>query len=82
MLTEAWDERGDWGTVFAEFSRQRKPAADAIAEMAIENYIVMRDSVRDPKFHVKKQLEFELERRFPDRFHPAILDGDVPPHPV
>ena len=30
----------------------------------------MRDSVRDPAFHLRKQVEFELEKRFPDRFIP------------
>lgn len=60
----------DFAKVAAEFSRIRKPNADAIAAMALENYIVMRDAVRDPKFHLRKALEFELERRFPDKFIP------------
>jgi kynurenine 3-monooxygenase len=52
------------------FARQRKPNADAIADMALENYIEMRDTVRHPKFLLQKELSFELERRFPDRFIP------------
>ncbi len=60
----------DFAKVAAEFSRIRKPNADAIAAMALENYIVMRDAVRDPKFHLRKALEFELERRFPGKFIP------------
>ena len=60
----------DWERTMLEFQRQRKPNADAIAEMALENYVIMRDSVRDPQFAVKKELGFELERRFPDRFIP------------
>ncbi len=60
----------DWGLAAERFAVQRKPDADAIAEMALENYVIMRDSVRDPKFHLRKQLEFELERRYPDRFIP------------
>ena len=38
--------------------------------MAIENYTTMRSSVIDPKFQLKKDLGFELEKRFPDRFMP------------
>ncbi len=38
--------------------------------MALENYIEMRDTVRDPKFLLRKELSFELERRYPDRFIP------------
>ncbi|HLU61067.1 MAG TPA: NAD(P)/FAD-dependent oxidoreductase [Gammaproteobacteria bacterium] len=60
----------DWKTIFAEYSKARKPNGDAIAQMALENYVEMRDSVRDPAFHLRKQVEFELERRFPQRFIP------------
>lgn len=52
------------------FEQQRKPNAHAIAEMALENYIEMRDTVRHPKFLLQKELSFELERRFPNRFIP------------
>lgn len=38
--------------------------------MAIENYVTMRDSVLDPKFGLKKELGFKLEKRLPDRFIP------------
>lgn len=55
---------------FAEFEKRRRPNANAIADMAIDNYIEMRASVRDPYFHLKKTLAFELERRFPQRFVP------------
>ena len=61
---------GDWERAFAEFARVRKPNTDAIAAMALENFLEMRDTVRDPKFMLRKELSFELERRFPDRFIP------------
>jgi kynurenine 3-monooxygenase len=65
------DEFGeDWSTVFARFCERRKPDADAIADMALENYVEMRASVRDPRYLLKKRLAFELERRHPDRFAP------------
>ena len=38
--------------------------------MAIENYLEMRDTVREPKFQLQKALSLELERRFPGRFIP------------
>lgn len=65
------DEFGtDWESVFAAFSERRKPDADAIADMALENYVEMRDTVRDPKFHLQKALGWELERRHPKAFIP------------
>ena len=36
--------------------------------MALENYIIMRESVRDPRFLLRKSLEHELERRYPGLF--------------
>lgn len=59
-----------WAELFAEFERLRLENTNAIADMALENYIEMRSSVRDPKFHLKKQLEQILEQRHPERFIP------------
>jgi kynurenine 3-monooxygenase len=56
--------------VFAEFGAARKPNTDAIAAMALENYMEMRESVADPKFQLLQALSLELERRFPRRFIP------------
>ncbi len=59
-----------WNEVFAEFERRRQPNTDAIADMALENYIEMRSTVREPKFQLKKDLSFRLEERHPGRFIP------------
>jgi kynurenine 3-monooxygenase len=59
-----------WETVFAEFGAARKPNTDAIAAMALENYMEMRASVADPTFQLQQALSLELERRFPRRFIP------------
>jgi kynurenine 3-monooxygenase len=64
------EHQDDWSTVLPEFERLRIPNANAIADMALENYIIMRDSVMDEKFQLKKDVGFELERMFPDRFVP------------
>ena len=48
----------------------RKPNTDAIAEMALENYLEMRERVADPAFRLQQALALELERRFPRRFIP------------
>jgi kynurenine 3-monooxygenase len=61
---------GDWSRSFERFFERRKPNTDAIADMAIENYTEMRASVTDPRFLLRKQLAFELERRQPDRLVP------------
>ena len=60
----------DWSTACEQFNQQRKAQSDAIADMALENFIEMRDTVRDPKVQLQKELALELERRFPNRFIP------------
>lgn len=75
-------DKPDWPAVFAAFSAARKPDADAIADMAVENFFEMRDGVTDPKFALKKQVGFALERRWPDRFIPrysmVIFHAEIP----
>ncbi len=54
--------------VFAKFQRVRKPDADAIAAMALENYIEMRDGVADPHYLAKRELTAALTARAPGHF--------------
>jgi kynurenine 3-monooxygenase len=65
LLAEA---RRDTADAFAEFQRIRKPNADAIAAMALENYIEMRDSVADPRYLAKRELGARLARQAPQHF--------------
>jgi len=64
------DAAPDWASLFARFNHERLPDANAIADMALENYQIMREAVRDPRYHLKNRLEWALERRFPQRFVP------------
>ncbi|HSC09706.1 MAG TPA: FAD-dependent monooxygenase, partial [Rhodanobacteraceae bacterium] len=64
------DATTDATGVFAEFQRRRKPNADAIAAMALENYVEMRDSVADARFLLMRALERTLAARHPGRFVP------------
>lgn len=72
----------EWEKVFSAFGRLRKPNTDAIADMAVENFIEMRDSVTDPKFALKKQVGFALEKRWPEKFIPrysmVIFRPEIP----
>jgi kynurenine 3-monooxygenase len=60
----------DWAACFEDFYARRKPNTDAIAAMALDNYLEMRARVTDPKFLLQRSLALELERRFPRRFVP------------
>jgi kynurenine 3-monooxygenase len=59
-----------WDAAFTAFHARRKPDADAIAEISIENYLEMRERVADPKFLLQQSLARELEARYPKRFVP------------
>jgi kynurenine 3-monooxygenase len=68
---EILDRRGaDWELVFKEFEDARKVDTDAIADMAIENFVEMRDRVADPRFLLRKKVELALEARYPELFVP------------
>jgi kynurenine 3-monooxygenase len=68
ILNHRLDSCENWQALFETLQAARKPNTDAIADMALENYIEMRDSVRNPKFHLIKQIEWLLEERHPERF--------------
>jgi kynurenine 3-monooxygenase len=60
----------DWPAAFAAFEAERKPNAEAIQAMALENYVEMRDQVDDADFLLQRQLERVLAERHPGRFVP------------
>src|SRR5690606_21571052 len=65
------EENGtDMAATFAEFERRRRPNAEAIMAMALENYVEMRDSVADPEFLLRRELGRLLAERHPERFMP------------
>jgi len=59
---------GDWPRDFARFAESRKPDTDAIADLAVENFVEMRDKVADPHFLRMRALEHELQQRMPGRY--------------
>jgi kynurenine 3-monooxygenase len=68
---ELLDHNGsDWSALFADFEKARKADTDAIADLAMENFVEMRDRVADPQFLFRKKVEIELEKKYPDRFVP------------
>jgi len=56
--------------VFPEFESMRKANADAIADMAVENFVEMRDRVADARFLLRKRVELALEAKYPRLFVP------------
>ncbi|EDO26830.1 predicted protein [Nematostella vectensis] len=61
-------EINSWETVFKAYEKARKANADAIGDLAVENYYEMRDHVANPLFKQKRMLEMELEKNFPTAY--------------
>lgn len=69
-LADHLDHHHSFAEAFAAFEAQRKPDAEAIQQMALENYIEMRDKVGDAAFLLQRELELALQDRHPGRFVP------------
>jgi kynurenine 3-monooxygenase len=59
-LTENGD---DWARALAVYQERRKANCDAIADMALENFVEMRDKVNSRAFQLKTAAQHALERR-------------------
>lgn len=67
LADEHWNDKE---VLFDEFQNSRKPDDDAIADLALRNFVEMRDSVADPKFLLRKQIEKQLSTKHPDKWTP------------
>src|SRR6476620_3365389 len=61
----------DWETILSTFQKLRKPDGDAIADLAINNFVEMRAKTADPNFLLQKKIESKLHERHPDKWIPA-----------
>jgi kynurenine 3-monooxygenase len=65
------EEHGeDWKMVFDTYAKIRKPNGDAIADLALQNYIEMRDLVGDEMFLLRKKIEAKIYEKHPDKWVP------------
>lgn len=62
--------KDDWAVVLPRYQELRKPAGDAIAQLALNNFIEMRDLVADPDFILQKKIEGRLHALFPEKWIP------------
>ncbi|GAA4452190.1 NAD(P)/FAD-dependent oxidoreductase [Rurimicrobium arvi] len=69
VLLGLMDEYGDdWEKILGAYEQKRKCNGDAVGELAIMNFVEMRDKVADPVFLERKRLEKELGKMFPEQF--------------
>ena len=58
----------DWQKIFSEYEKERKKDADAIGDLAVENFYEMRDHVANPLFKIKREIERKLEAKYPNDY--------------
>ena len=60
----------NWKEVFKEYQETRKKDGDALQDLSLHNYYVMRDYVADPTFLFQKKIEAKLSGKYPDEWMP------------
>lgn len=61
---------GNYEGMFEAFGKSRKPNADAVADLALQNFIEMRDLTADPEFLLRKKIEARFSQLHPDKWTP------------
>ena len=69
-LLDAMESPSDWDATMKRYTELRKPSGDAILELALRNYIEMRDKTGDPSFLLRKKIEAKLATNYPGRWLP------------
>ena len=81
VLQELMNENdANWEKLFKSFEQSRKPNADAIAELALQNFIEMRDLVGDKKFLLRKKIESWFHGKHPDKWLSLYLQVTFSAH--
>jgi kynurenine 3-monooxygenase len=71
VMWELMQAHGDnWPLIFKEYEQSRKPNCDAMQELSLQNYLVMRDKVTDPTFQLIHKIEHRMSVLFPENYIP------------
>ncbi|WP_027002835.1 FAD-dependent oxidoreductase [Hugenholtzia roseola] len=63
-------EKGDWDKILPRYERERVANGQAIADLALQNFVEMRDKVADKKFLLTKKVEAHLQNAYPHIWQP------------
>ncbi len=72
---------GNWESMLSSYQQFRKPDADAISHLALQNFLEMRDWVADEQFLLRKKIEARLHEEFPNDWIPQysmVTFTDIP----
>jgi kynurenine 3-monooxygenase len=60
----------DWPIIFKEYEKMRKPNGDAVQDLSLLNYVVMRDKVTDPEYLLMQKIERRIAELYPGEYFP------------
>lgn len=70
----------NWPMILADYQSLRKPDGDAIADLAIANFVEMRDKTADPLFLLQKKIEAKISEKHPEKWTPLYSMVTYSPH--
>ena len=70
VMWELFNKHKDWDKTFKKYQEIRKPDGDALQDLSLDNYYVMRDHVTDKKFLLQKKIEAKIHERHPNKWIP------------
>jgi kynurenine 3-monooxygenase len=81
ILNELIEEhKENWPKILDAYQKLRKPDADAIADLAVANFVEMRDKTADPKFLLQKKIEARFSEKHPGKWIPLYSMVTYSPH--
>lgn len=70
VMWELYKKHKNWEKTFKEYQEIRKPDGDALQDLSLDNYYVMRDHVADKKFLLQKKIEAKIHQLHPTKWVP------------
>lgn len=70
LLSLVNNDNNDWDSILKDYFELRKPDGDAIAHLALSNFIEMRDKVADDSFILRKKIENILHKELQEKWIP------------
>ncbi|MEH6681899.1 MAG: NAD(P)/FAD-dependent oxidoreductase [Sediminicola sp.] len=65
------DSGDDWTQALMTYQQERKPNADAIAELSYRNFVEMSSKTADPNFLLQKKIEQRFAEKYPEKWIPT-----------
>lgn len=70
VMWELFKKYGKWDKTFDKYQKIRKPDGDALQDLSLDNYYVMRDHVADKNFLLQKKIEAKVHENHPEKWIP------------